>query len=45
MESRPIPLGYTDTIETAREELSDSDCALVLREGEVIALFTTSLLP
>jgi cystathionine beta-synthase len=45
MESRPIPLGYTDTIETAREELSDADCALVLREGEVIALLTTSLLP
>jgi hypothetical protein len=45
MESRPSPLGYTDTIETAREELSDADCALVLREGEVIALLTTSLLP
>jgi cystathionine beta-synthase len=45
MESKPSPLGYTDTLETAREELSDADCALVLREGEVIALLTPSLLP
>jgi hypothetical protein len=45
LESRPVPLGYTDTIETAREELSDADCALVLREGEVIELLTASDLP
>jgi hypothetical protein len=40
MESRPVPLGYTDTIATAKEVLADEDCALVLREGEVIALLT-----
>jgi cystathionine beta-synthase len=40
MELRPVPLGYTDTIATAKEVLADEDCALVLREGEVIALLT-----
>jgi cystathionine beta-synthase len=40
MESKPVPLGYTDTIATAKEVLADVDCALVLREGEVIALLT-----
>jgi hypothetical protein len=42
MESRPVPLGYTDTIATAKEVLADEDCALVLREGEVIGLLTAS---
>jgi hypothetical protein len=42
MESKPVPLGYTDTIATAREVLADVDCALVLREGEVIGLLTAA---
>jgi predicted transcriptional regulator len=42
MESKPVPLGYTDTIATAKEVLADVDCALVLREGEVIGLLTVS---
>jgi len=41
MEARPVPLGYTDTIATAREVIADHDCALVLREGEVIGLLTS----
>jgi hypothetical protein len=44
MEAKPVPLGYTDTIATAREVLADVDCALVLREGEVIALLSHSQL-
>jgi hypothetical protein len=42
MESRPVPLGFTDTLETAREVLALNDCAMVLREGEVIALLTSA---
>jgi len=41
MESRPVPLGYTDTLETAREVLALNDCAMVLRVGEVIGLLTS----
>ena len=40
LEPKPVLLGYTDTIETAREVLATNDCALVLREGEVLALLT-----
>jgi cystathionine beta-synthase len=38
MESRPIPLGITDTIATAKDALLDNPSAIVLKEGEVIAL-------
>ena len=37
---RPVPVGCTDTIETAREVLTQTHNALVVREGEVIALLT-----
>ena len=40
LEPKPPLLGFTDTIEKAREVLTESDCALVLREGEVMALLT-----
>jgi hypothetical protein len=40
LEPKPMLLGYTDTIEKAKEVMLKSDCALVLREGEVMALLT-----
>ena len=40
LEPKPAILGYTDTIEKAKEVMLKSDCALVLREGEVMALLT-----
>jgi len=40
LEPKPVILGYTDTIEKAKEVMLKSDCALVLREGEVMALLT-----
>ena len=40
LEPKPALLGYTDTIEKAKEVMAKSDCALVLREGEVMALLT-----
>ncbi|NDC47794.1 MAG: cystathionine beta-synthase [Micrococcales bacterium] len=40
LEAKPPLLGCTDTIAKAREVLSKNDCALVLREGEVLGLLT-----
>lgn len=40
LEPKPTLLGYTDTVDKAKEVLAKSDCALVLREGEVVALLT-----
>ncbi|NDD25831.1 MAG: hypothetical protein EB103_03000 [Actinobacteria bacterium] len=40
LEPKPALLGYTDTIEKAKEVMAKSDSALVLREGEVMALLT-----
>lgn len=40
LEAKPALLGCTDTIAKAREVLSENDCALVLREGEVLGLLT-----
>ena len=40
LEPKPALLGYSDTIEKAKEVMAKSDCALVLREGEVMALLT-----
>ena len=42
MEAKPALLGYTDTIETANKVMATNDCALVLREGEVLALLTNN---
>ncbi|MBU6144625.1 MAG: cystathionine beta-synthase [Acidobacteria bacterium] len=40
LEAKPPLLGCTDTIAKAREVLTKNDCALVLREGEVLGLLT-----
>ena len=40
LEAKPALLGCTDTIAKAREVLTKNDCALVLREGEVLGLLT-----
>ena len=44
LEPKPPLLGYTDSIAKAKEVLETQDCALVLREGEVLALLTKELL-
>lgn len=44
LEPKPVLLGYTDSIARARELLAKNDCALVLREGEVLGLLTKSAL-
>lgn len=44
LEPKPALLGYTDSIARARGLLAKNDCALVLREGEVLGLLTKSAL-
>lgn len=44
MEPKPAFLGCTDSIARAKEVLDKNDCALVLREGEVLGLLTKSAL-
>jgi len=44
LEPKPALLGYTDTINRAKEVLASNNCALVLREGEVLGLLTKSAL-
>jgi cystathionine beta-synthase len=44
LEPKPALLGYTDSIAKANEVLSKNNCALVLREGEVLGLLNKSAL-